>query len=230
MLPSKIVLKEGTCQEEALALAQIEADLGEHYDTVRHSLLARGLVCTLADPEIVPSIPDGVGPRETARLKVRFTLGVINLSAVFDALDIDYPKESEVLLVEDDPNDEELARKALARIDPIPHIELARNGEEALERIHGGQRLPDLILLDLKIPRVSGLEVLKAVRSCPRTSRLPVVVVSSSDEEGDVQECNRLGISAYVRKPVDYNEYLTKTCATVAQTLHLAGVWMPAIR
>ena len=120
-----------------------------------------------------------------------------------------------LLLVDDDPNDEELARLALQRIG-IPHLlRVARDGAEALdwlfaEGAHAGRdpaTAPRVVLLDLKLPKVNGIEVLAALRHDARTRLLPVVVFTSSNEDKDLQESYRRGANAYVRKPIDFGEY-----------------------
>lgn len=120
-----------------------------------------------------------------------------------------------VLLVEDDPNDEALTRRALARAGVQAELVVARDGREALDYLHatgahagrdpGPQ--PRLVLLDLKLPRVDGLEVLRRLRSEETTRLLPVVVLTSSLDPRDVQQCYLLGANAYVRKPVDFGEF-----------------------
>jgi two-component system response regulator len=123
--------------------------------------------------------------------------------------------EPVVLLVDDDANDEELARVALER-SKIPHqLFVVRDGENALDWLfrrgeHAGRKSgppPRLILLDLKLPKVNGLEVLEQIRSDERTRSLPVVVFTSSLEESDIKSSYELGANAYVRKPVDFREY-----------------------
>jgi two-component system response regulator len=120
-----------------------------------------------------------------------------------------------ILLVDDDANDEELARIALEYAD-IPHqLRVARDGAEALDWLfrrseepgRDPEDTPHLILLDLKLPKVTGLEVLEQVRRDKRTQLVPVVVFTSSVEERDLEEAYRLGANAYVRKPVDFREY-----------------------
>ena len=117
-----------------------------------------------------------------------------------------------ILLVDDDANDEELARVALTR-SKIPHrLRVARDGVEALawlSRMHDGDagETPRLILLDLKLPKLNGLEVLERIRSDARTRLLPVVVFTSSAEERDLSESYKRGANAYIRKPVDFREY-----------------------
>jgi two-component system response regulator len=117
-----------------------------------------------------------------------------------------------ILLVEDNPDDEALARRALARIEIPNQVAVARDGAEALDFLFATGsfatrdtgELPAVVLLDLKLPKVDGLEVLRRVRADPRTRLLPVVVLSSSDEEHDVAESYRLGANSYIRKPVDF--------------------------
>jgi CheY-like chemotaxis protein len=119
-----------------------------------------------------------------------------------------------ILLVDDDANDEELARVALERAQ-IPHrLAIARDGVEALDWLFRREGFatredtqPQLILLDLKLPRVNGLEVLEQIRRDERTRILPVVVFTSSAEERDLAESYRRGANAYIRKPVDFREY-----------------------
>ncbi len=114
-----------------------------------------------------------------------------------------------ILLVEDNADDEQLTLRAM-RQSEVPNIILvARDGAEALEHVFGpGARLPDLILLDLKLPKVSGLEVLQRLRADERTRSLPVVVLTSSDEEKDIVESYSLGANSYIRKPVDFDEFI----------------------
>lgn len=123
-----------------------------------------------------------------------------------------------LLLVEDNPDDEALTLRALRRLALVPmQIEVARDGVEALERMlpaagssasTSAPRLPDLVLLDLKMPRMSGLQVLEELRKNERTRTLPVVVFTSSSEERDLKRCYELGANAYVRKPVDFTEFV----------------------
>ena len=119
-----------------------------------------------------------------------------------------------ILLVDDDANDEELARIALEDAN-IPHrLVVARDGAEALAWLgqHGpanteGDPAPHLILLDLKLPKINGLEVLEQIRQAQRTRMVPVVVFTSSNEDRDLVEAYRRGANAYIRKPVDFHEY-----------------------
>ncbi len=116
-----------------------------------------------------------------------------------------------ILLVEDDPDDLDLALHALHEHRVANRIEVARDGAEALEFLFGddGNHLRQLkvVLLDLKLPKVDGLEVLRRVRAEPRTRFLPVVVLTSSSEERDLVESYQLGVNSYVRKPVDFEQF-----------------------
>lgn len=120
-----------------------------------------------------------------------------------------------ILLIEDNPDDELLTRRALRRIEKVPHdVVVVRDGVAALEYLHGSSesgeapaKLPDLVLLDLKMPKLSGLEVLQRLRSHERTCDLPVVVFTSSSEERDLRSSYDMGANAYVRKPVDFAEF-----------------------
>ncbi len=114
-----------------------------------------------------------------------------------------------ILLVEDNADDEQLTLRAMRQSEVPNIIRVARDGAEALEHVFGaGARLPDLILLDLKLPKVSGLEVLQKLRGDERTRSLPVVVLTSSDEERDILESYNLGANSYIRKPVDFDEFI----------------------
>lgn len=120
-----------------------------------------------------------------------------------------------VLLVEDNPDDEELTRMAFASSNLLNELVVVRDGAEALDFLFGTgghadrdtSETPQLILLDLKLPKVSGLDVLRRIRSEPQTRTLPVVVLTSSKEEEDVISSYELGANAYVRKPVDFAEF-----------------------
>ena len=114
-----------------------------------------------------------------------------------------------ILLVEDNADDEQLTLRAMRQSEVPNIIRVARDGAEALEHVFGpGARLPDLILLDLKLPKVSGLEVLQKLRADERTRGLPVVVLTSSDEEKDIVESYSLGANSFIRKPVDFDEFI----------------------
>jgi two-component system response regulator len=117
-------------------------------------------------------------------------------------------REQSILLVEDNPDDELLTRRAFEKNRIGNRIVVAHDGVEALEILFGGGELPQLVLLDLKLPRIDGLEVLRRVRADDRTRLLPVVVLTSSREERDLVESYRLGANSYVRKPVDFDEFV----------------------
>jgi CheY-like chemotaxis protein len=118
--------------------------------------------------------------------------------------------EKVILLVEDNPDDEALTVRAFSRSNIANRIEVARDGAEALEYLVGDapRPLPTLVLLDLKLPKVDGLEVLRRIRGTERTRALPVVILTSSREEQDLVESYRLGVNSYVRKPVDFNHFV----------------------
>ena len=120
-----------------------------------------------------------------------------------------------ILLVEDNPRDELLALRAFKKSRIANEVVVAHDGVEALDYLfaageHVGRdvrELPQIMLLDLKLPRVDGLQVLQAVRSDERTRFLPVVILTSSDEQRDLVESYRLGVNSYVRKPVDFSRF-----------------------
>src|SRR5260370_4765588 len=119
-----------------------------------------------------------------------------------------------ILLVEQNPDDEALTRRAVAKNNIQNAITVARDGAEALDYLFGtgsqeGRPLtPELVLLDLKLPKVDGLEVLRRIRSHPRTRLLPVVILTSSLEEKDVISGYGLGANSYIRKPVDFGQFV----------------------
>jgi two-component system response regulator len=125
-------------------------------------------------------------------------------------------KEKIILLVEDNPRDEALTLRALKKSNVANEIVVARDGVEALDYIFGTGAYegrdttdePQLILLDLKLPKVDGLQVLQRLRADERTRRLPVVVFTSSSEEEDLVCGYNLGANSYVRKPVDFDQFL----------------------
>ncbi len=126
----------------------------------------------------------------------------------------------EILLVEDDPRDVELTLRALNKHHLANNVMIARDGAEALDFIFGGDRLATggppsqlkVILLDLKLPKVSGLEVLQRLKGDERTRTIPVVVLTSSQEDQDIEECYKLGVNSYVVKPVEFDAF-AKTVA-----------------
>lgn len=121
----------------------------------------------------------------------------------------------ELLLVEDDPRDLELTLRALRKSNLANRIHVARDGEEALDFIfctgpHATRRFgegPNVILLDLKLPKIDGLEVLRRVKSDPRTKVIPIVVLTSSKEQRDVVESYQLGVNSYIVKPVNFEGF-----------------------
>jgi CheY-like chemotaxis protein len=121
----------------------------------------------------------------------------------------------EILLVEDNPRDLELALHALEKAKLTNHIHIACDGAEALDFIfcrgpHSGREIengPRVILLDLKLPKVDGLEVLKRIKGDPRTQMIPVVVLTSSKEQRDIVESYRLGVNSYIVKPVNFERF-----------------------
>jgi two-component system response regulator len=127
------------------------------------------------------------------------------------------PRNATILLVEDDPDNEALTLRALRRGGIQHTLVVARDGVEALDDLFGtGQHagrdlavMPQLVLLDLKLPRLDGLGVLGRLRADERTKLLPVVILTSSDEERDRLEGYRHGANSYVRKPVDYDAFVT---------------------
>jgi CheY-like chemotaxis protein len=120
-----------------------------------------------------------------------------------------------ILLVEDNRDDEDLTLRALKKYNIANEVVVSRDGVEALDYLfgtgtHAGRNLmdmPALVLLDLKLPRIDGLEVLRQVRANERTQMLPVIVLTSSKEEQDLISSYRLGANSYVRKPVDFHEF-----------------------
>jgi DNA-binding response OmpR family regulator len=120
-----------------------------------------------------------------------------------------------ILLVEDDPDHEALAIRALRKANVANDIHVARDGAEALEFVRGAadgsKPMPQLVLLDLKLPKVEGLEVLRNIRGSEKTQLLPVVVLTSSDEERDIVSSYRLGVNSYIRKPVNFSDFAEAT-------------------
>jgi CheY-like chemotaxis protein len=117
-----------------------------------------------------------------------------------------------ILLVEDDPDHELLTIRALKKSNLANEVRVARDGAEAIELIFGPEGLrPTVILLDLKLPKVEGLEVLRRIRETEETRTLPVVVLTSSDEERDLVRSYQLGVNSYIRKPVNFNDFAEAT-------------------
>ncbi|MDR3577010.1 MAG: response regulator [Anaerolineaceae bacterium] len=116
-----------------------------------------------------------------------------------------------ILLVEDNPMDLDLTRRAFARRKLVNPLQVARDGEEALgymARWDTGEEVPSVILLDLKIPKVDGLEVLRQIKENPKYNLIPIVVLTSSAEERDIQTAYKLGANSYIVKPVDFDKFL----------------------
>jgi len=121
----------------------------------------------------------------------------------------------EILLVEDDPQDLELTLRALRKANLTNHIHTARDGAEALDFVfcegpHAGREIknePRVILLDLKLPKVEGLEVLRRIKGDSRTNKIPVVVLTSSKEHSDVVKSYGLGVNSYIVKPVNFDGF-----------------------
>ncbi len=118
-------------------------------------------------------------------------------------------QEVEILLVEDNDEDLELTLRALRHHRVTNRIHVVRDGAEALAFFRSNlSQLPKIVLLDLKLPKVSGIEVLEAIRADERTKALPVVVLTSSREELDVTRCYALGVNSYIVKPVDFDAFV----------------------
>jgi two-component system response regulator len=122
-------------------------------------------------------------------------------------------KDKTILLVEDSPADEALTLRALKKANITSEVVVARDGAEAIDYLFGAEsgevrrKLPELILLDLKLPKLDGHEVLKRIRADARTQLLPVVILTTSVEDEDRLEGYRVGANSYVRKPVNFDEF-----------------------
>ncbi|MCL4470486.1 MAG: response regulator [Sulfuricella sp.] len=121
-----------------------------------------------------------------------------------------------ILLVEDNPDDEALTLRALRKNNILNEVVVARDGVEALDYLFGtgiysGRNTsiqPQIILLDLKLPRIDGLEVLRQLRADPRTALQPVAILTTSNEERDILSSYQLGANSYIRKPVDFEQFM----------------------
>ena len=113
-----------------------------------------------------------------------------------------------ILLVEDSPDDELLILRALKAVNIRNEIIIKRDGAQALDYLFANDsQVPQIILLDLKLPKIDGLEVLRQVRATPKTKTIPVVILTSSKEEKDMLESYNLGVNSYICKPVDFGEF-----------------------
>jgi two-component system, response regulator len=127
------------------------------------------------------------------------------------------PNQVEILIVEDNQDDLDMTLRALHKANLTNPIQIARDGAEAVEFIfgqgvHAGRQVengPRLILLDLKLPKIDGMEVLKRIKDDPRTRTIPVVVLTSSKEQKDVVESYQLGVNSYIVKPVNFEGFIT---------------------
>ncbi|WP_126464117.1 response regulator [Sulfuritortus calidifontis] len=133
------------------------------------------------------------------------------------------PAHKSILLVEDNPDDEALTLRALKKNRIMNEVVVARDGLEALDYLfgtgsHAGRDIreqPPVVLLDLKLPKIDGLEVLRRLRADPRTRAQPVVILTTSNEHSDLRASYTLHANSYIRKPVDFNEF-TETLRSVA--------------
>jgi hypothetical protein len=116
-----------------------------------------------------------------------------------------------ILLIEDNPMDEDLTRRAFARRKVINPIEVARDGEQALEyleRWQSGSPLPVVILLDINLPKVNGLEILRQFKASPYAQKVPIIILTTSAEDRDIQIAYDLGANSYIVKPVDFEKFI----------------------
>ena len=142
----------------------------------------------------------------------------------------------EILLVEDNPHDVKLALHAFKSNNLANHVHVVRDGAEALEFIFGTDRYagrnvqnsPKVVLLDLKLPLIDGIEVLRRIKADPRTQRTPVVVMTSSKEERDIVESYELGVNSYIVKPVDFDQFTEAVRRLGYYWLLLNQIPMPA--
>lgn len=115
----------------------------------------------------------------------------------------------DILIIEDNPSDLELSLHALRKYNLTNNIEVVRDGAEALKTLfqNDARQYPKVILLDLNLPKISGLDVLRRIKSEPKTNSIPVVVMTSSREDKDLDKCYDLGVNSYVVKPVDFRQF-----------------------
>lgn len=132
-----------------------------------------------------------------------------------DSIQIDMSKDKTILLVEDNPDDELLTKRAIKKNNIANKLDIVRDGAEALDYIFAKGEfkdrdiddLPQLVLLDLNLPKISGLDVLKEIKSNEQTKSLPVVILTSSKEESDISNGYGYGANSYIRKPVDFEQF-----------------------
>lgn len=137
--------------------------------------------------------------------------------------------ERPILLVEDNPDDEALTLRAFGKNGVLNPVIVVRDGVEAIDYLfaagtHSGRdlsRMPVVVLLDLKLPRIDGLEVLRRIRADERTALLPVVILTTSGEQRDIQQAYQLGANSFIRKPVDYSDFVQSVQAIVTYWLAL---------
>ena len=133
------------------------------------------------------------------------------------------PTAADILLVEDNPNDVELTLRALKKNNLINRVVVAKNGVEALDMIFGNESRGPVglkaVLLDIKLPKVDGIEVLRRLKIDPRTKILPVVMLTSSREGSDLKACYDLGVNSYIVKPVEFDKF-------VEAMSHLGLYWL----
>jgi len=129
------------------------------------------------------------------------------------SLTMKYNSNNYILLVEDNEDDIALTRRALAKTNVKSNVVVAHDGQEAIDflfdkdNVNTEKNLPIVMLLDLNMPKIGGLEVLKRLRSDERTKNLPIVVLTTSDEQNDISESYNLGANSYIQKPLDMNEF-----------------------
>jgi CheY-like chemotaxis protein len=137
--------------------------------------------------------------------------------------------DSVILLVEDNSDDEELALRALRRCELPSTVKVARDGVEALEYIFATgiyvgrdpRLIPALVLLDLNLPKVDGIEVLRRVRADDRTRRIPIVMLTSSSEVSDLHSCYDLGVNSFIRKPLEFTDFVRAVKQVIGYWLEL---------
>jgi two-component system, response regulator len=153
-----------------------------------------------------------VAPHRGATLRVWVNAAQPSLN--LNAHQLYYMKPTQILLVEDDPNDIELIQIALEHYNFVNQIDIATDGEQAVHYLFGkdGQLptkpLPRLVLLDLKLPKIDGIQIIEMIRNSPRTRNLVVVVMTSSEESYDLQACYDLGVNSYIVKPLDFQQFV----------------------